>query len=499
MRSNQPLLLLAMLIYAGTTSAQVTTHSDGCGTVGLTKWFEWYVQHRDVLIQDRSDDTTWLYVPVTVQITGTDAGTEYFNLELAINALHNMNQQFQDAKIRFYMQPGDPFRYLNNTSWHDHGWGGGADLIESNRLPNRLNAFVVKNPAGNCGYSWLDAIVMSKSCSGAGNSTWAHEAGHHLSLPHPFYGWEGESWDYSQAAPAFIGGNQVEKMDGTNCYESGDFFCDTRPDYLNYRWNCNQNGESITQQHDPNDVPFRSDASLIMGYSLDACASRFTPEQIIAMRTNLFTEHSSYLQLTEPLQEISDDEPVELVSPLDTQYVQYDNVTFTWNPVPNASLYTVEVGLHANMLPRFIWQTVYNTTSITITKGIPNNRLLYWRVRPYSEWDLSKQLAPQQVGVFRTKNFAATNELEQILNVELTPNPVVAGTPALLQLTAEDNMDAQISITDAAGRTCFMEHHRVQPGENLIEIPTDRLNAGIYFVLLQNEKGVVLKRMAVTE
>jgi hypothetical protein len=291
----------------------------------------------------------------------------------------------------------------------------------------------------------------------------------------------------------------VEKTDGSNCYQSGDFFCDTRPDYLNYRWNCNQNGESLTVQHDPDSVAFRSDATLIMGYALDACANRFSPEQIAAMRNNLMTEHSEYLQITDPLQEISEDEPVELVAPLDTQYVQYNNVTFSWNPVPNASLYTVEVGLKETMLPRFIWHTVYNTTTLTVTKNIPNNRLLYWRVRPYSEWDLSKQLAPQQVGVFRTYNFAATNDLERNVLATLTPNPVAAGLPAILQLTADDNMDALISVSDASGRRCHFESVKLHPGENLIEIPTANLNAGIYFVLLQNELGTILKKLAVTE
>ena len=39
------------------------------------------------------------------------------------------------------------------------------------------------------------------------------------------------------------------------------------------------------------------------------------------------------------LQEIADDYPVELVSPIDTQFVQYNDATFTWKPVPDASLY----------------------------------------------------------------------------------------------------------------------------------------------------------------
>lgn len=499
MRLTLHLLISGLMLLSMPAFSQHTT-PDGCGTTGASEWFKWYVQHRDEFSQDRGgSDTTWLYVPVTVQITGTDEGTGYFNTELAIRDLDNMNRQYEPAYIRFYLMPGDPFRFLNSSYWNDHGWDGGANLIQTNKLPNRLNAFVVKNPAGNCGYSWMDAIVLGKNCSGVKNTTWAHEAGHHFSLPHPFLGWESETWDYNEPAPQFVGGNEVEKTDGSNCHEAGDYFCDTRPDYLNYRWSCNQDHESTTLEHDPDGVPFRSDASLYMGYALDECASRFTPEQIAAMRANLMTEHSSYLQITQPLQEIPDDQPVELISPVDTQYVQYNNATFTWNPVPNASLYTIEVGLHETMLPSFVWQTVYNTTTLTITKNIPNNKLLYWRVRPYSEWDLSKQLAPQQVGVFRTKNFAATNDLESVVVAELTPNPVPQGTPAMLHLTSDDNMEARLQITDATGRRIYFENVQLGIGDNLIEVPTANLNAGLYFLSLQNQLGTILKRLAVSE
>ncbi len=498
MMSKLRFLVPALLFFVQSVGAQQTP-DDFCGTRGMTKWFDWYSQNRNILSADFGGDTSWLYVPMTVQLTANDAGSGYFNLEQAIIAVDYMNQRFVPAKIRYYLVPGDPFRFLPNSYWHIHQWDGGADMIEKNRLPDRLNAFVVNDPAGNCGYSWMDAIVLKNSCSGQYNSTWAHEAGHHFSLPHPFFGWEGQTWNYSTPAPVDFGGYQVEKTDGSNCYNSGDRFCDTRPDYLNYRWSCDQNGESYVLQHDPNNVEFKSDASLIMGYASDVCASRFTPEQIMAMRTNIMTEHSSYLQITDPLQEISDNDPVALISPVDTAFVQYNNITFSWNPVPNASLYTVEVALHGNMIPKFIWETVYNTTTLTVTKNLPQNRLLYWRVRPYSEWDLSKQLAPQQIGVFSTIVTTATNELERVLAADLSPNPIASGTPVNLSLSADKSMDVLLSIADVTGRVMHLEATTIQQGENLLNIQTTKLNAGIYFVSMQNELGRLVKRLLVTE
>lgn len=501
-------LLLALTANVGAAFGQQPNETEWCGTKGFTSWFEYYRQNRESIAAERGEgDTAWLYVPVTMQITGTNTGSGYYPLEQAILSVCQMNEHFAQARIRYYLQPGDAVRYLNNTGWHDHEWDGGADLIENNRIPNRLNTFIVSDPAGNCGYSWMDAIVMSKNCSGVGNRTWAHEAGHHLSLPHPFVGWEGFSWDYSQPAPSSIGdapwGHEVEKTDGSNCYNSGDYFCDTRPDYLNYRWSCNGESESYTVQHDPNNVPFRSDGTLIMGYSSDACGAVFTPEQIAAMRSNLQSSapggHQEYLQVTEPGIELDDNAYVHLASPIDSQTVQYNNFTLHWNPVPNATFYAVEIFLFPSLTPRLFYQTVYNETSITVNKGIPNNRNIYWRVRAYNEWDLCQPADFQELGVFKTKNFSATNDLESSVLAELSPNPVAAGMPAKFLLTADENMEAVLSITDASGRQSLRQTVNLSYGENMVEIPTDGLQAGLYTLSLQNEKGTILKRLAVTQ
>jgi hypothetical protein len=135
---------------------------------------------------------------------------------------------------------------------------------------------------------------------------------------------------------------------------------------------------------------------------------------------------------------------------------------------------------------------------VNITKNIPNNRTLYWRVRPYSEWDLCQPSNVQEVGIFKTKNFSATNDLESTVFAELSPNPVEAGAPAKLLLTSDENMEAVLTITDASGRLCERQNIELSFGENLIDISTDALQAGLYTLSLQNEKGTILKRLAVT-
>lgn len=498
-------IFLAAFLLAATLSLHAQHAPDNwCGYTGKSPWLVWYQAHRDELSSTRDLDTNWLYVPVTVQIVGKDNGTGYFQANSAIRAICDMNDRYQEAHIRFYLKPGDPFRYLNNSAWYEHDWDGGAELIQTNRIPGRLNAFVVSDPAGNCGYSWQDAIVLGKGCSGAGNTTWSHEAGHHLSLPHPFFGWEGFDWNYNEPAPEETNGHEVEKVDGSNCDFAGDGFCDTPPDYLNYRWNCNDEKLSTTQQTDPNGAVFHSDASIIMGYALDACASRFSTEQIAAMRANLQDEHSQYLQITEPLTEIPDDAVVTLSSPVDTQLVQYNNINLSWNPMPGATLYTVEIGLFSSFIPVLYTQTVYSTAtagllSVAVTKTMPNNRVLYWRVHPYNEWDVCQPLDTFIMGVFKTQNLSATNDLEKALAAELSPNPVASGLPATLSIDSDQSMDALMFVTDMAGKKCLDKYIRISAGENEIEIPTGGLSAGAYIVTLQNEKGLVVKRLAVTQ
>lgn len=479
-------------------SLPVLQGQEPCGYRGKSEWLTRYQQHRPQTVQPRSGDTAWLYIPMTLHIVGASNSTQ-LDASQAIKAVCEMNERFVPAKMRFFLMPDDPIRYHFNSEWNDHDWSGGADMINTNNLPGRMNAYLVNNPAGNCGYYWLDAIVLNRGCSASGNTTWAHEAGHFFSLPHPFVGWEGFTWDYSKSAPQFVNGSAVEKMDRSNCTGASDGFCDTEPDYLTYRWGCTSDFRSGVLQKDPDGVEFRSDATLYMGYSLDACASRFTAEQIEAMRANYLDERSEY-QLTEPVQQnLPDSFAVQLLSPIDTTLVQYNDVTLEWKPVPGATMYTVELSFLSNFGALSFSKTVLNETKAVVNRPLPNNRLMYWRVKAFSGWDLCATGQKVQRGIFKTQNLLATNDLERTLSSELAPNPVMAGLPATLVLTTEESMDAMLTLTDAAGRQCFRRVLEIVPGENLLEIPTASLESGLYLVSLQNDKGVILKRLAVTE
>jgi hypothetical protein len=483
--------------------AQQPLHTnDGCGTNTKTPWFNWYQDHKIDLLNDveRGSDSSIIYVPVTVHIVGRDNGSGFYRLEDAIRCVCEMNEKFASAFIRFYLEPSEPVIYHSNSLWYEHNWDGGAEMISSTNIENRLNVYMVDDPAGNCGYSWYDAIVIGKGCSGIGNTTWSHEAGHHFSLPHPFSGLEGTNIPSNQPAPFELGGALVELLDGSNCQDAGDRFCDTKPDYITDRWSCDDNGQSYNTFHDPTGAPFKVDGTLYMSYSSDNCQTRFSPEQIEAMRVNLFSEHIGYQQVFEEGILLDDNAQVQLLSPIDTAVVQFNSITFNWSPLPNADIYIFEVSLSPTFPFTLMNKSFYNgQTSVTVSQGLPNNRLLYWRVRAYNNWDVCQPNDVMQVGVAKTVNLSATNDFERVAFVQLSPNPVTGTEVAQLSIESSEAFEALLQVTDASGRLMHSQVVKIDFGSTSIPIETYKLAPGLYQVTLQSNKGVTVKRMAVTE
>ena len=482
MRKNYFLSVCAVLLFAGAAFSQ-----NPCGTFEESKWLDHYFEHKNSYTEA---DTPWLYVPTTMFIVGNDQGGGYFRKKQVFDALCNLNEQYVPARIHYYLHPTQPFIYLDNSEWYEHGWDGGSDMIQSNYISNRLCMFIVSDPAGNCGYSWQDAIVMGKGCSGARNSTWAHEAGHHFSLPHTFRGWEGNNWDWSTPAPAQIGNRQVEKADGSNCAQGGDRFCDTEPDYISNRWSCNANARSFSML-DPDGVEIRADGTLFMSYANDECQNRFSGEQIDAMRANLQSEHSSYLVVSEEGPSI--DQAVNQVYPADSATINAQGEMFTWDAVPNAEYYLIEMSLFSDMRTAVIVSEMVEGTSYELTANLPLNRFLYWRVRPYSQWSFCDLDEDAHIKAFKIQNLSATNELESKATASLSPNPIISGQALQMTVNSTEAFDAQLNVFDVNGRQLQSRPVRLYEGESSVSIQTYGLTAGMYRAVLQNEKGNIQK------
>lgn len=463
-----------------------------CGTKdGRVTWLQEY--QKSPQAYPRSVDV--LYVPVTIHLVGKSDGTAFFQEVSVMEAFCTLNKDFEQAGIQFFIEGS--FKYHANSTWYDHTFQQGAQMMSQKNVANTINCYFVGSPAGNCGYSSYNlGIALAKSCSNADSHTWAHEIGHYLSLPHPFYGWEGSEHDYSQPAPEFINGNPVEKLDGSNCSTAADGFCDTPVDYLNYRWACDLQGFSNVTQKDPSGASFESDGTLFMSYSLDACANRFSDEQIAAMQANLLTERNNLLYNQIPMEPVSAD-GFSVLYPMEGDTVDnFQEVTFAWEPVEHAQGYFLEI----TVIPNFqavLFRHRLNQPFFTTTE-LKKNKNYYWRVRPYNRWHTCNQLT--EIFSFRTgeiETVTGINNLDALTDLVIAPNPVPAGQDILLHMDMPQSMELECSLNTLTGRPVYQNRRQVSGGTQTLSIPGKGLPAGLYVLHLRSENLTLSRKIII--
>ena len=291
----------------------------------------------------------------------------------------------------------------------------------------------------------------------------------------------------------------MEKIDGSNCQFAGDGFCDTPPDYLNYRWGCNPQGISSVIEHDPDSVAFQSDASLYMSYSLDACSNRFSHEQTKAMRANLQFQRADLLSITSPVADLDENVFAEPLEPAFEEIVQYDSFNLKWQAVPGADMYQVVVAFYLYPQIRFVNEFVNApTTNLWVKRNLSLTKDYRWTVTPYSFWDFC---TPDSivVGKFKVANFVATNELERLATATLAPNPTSSTTETRLEIESIEAFDGSLDILDFSGKTLSRHSAKISEGSNSLDVPTENLPSGVYQLVLRSEKGTLTKRLVLID
>lgn len=455
--------------------------SSYCGTPpGRSEWLQRYQQDKSAF-QTRSSDI--LYIPLTIHLVGSDEGEGYLPVPILLEAVCTINEDFVPANIQFFIE-GD-IRYIDNDNYFDHNFQQGFQMMQSNNVPNTVNCYFVSSPAGNCGYysPGGNAVAMAKSCSGPGDHTWSHELGHFFSLPHTFSGWEGTDYSPADPTPAFVNNRQVERVDGSNCANSGDGFCDTPADYLSYRWNCNGQGQSNVQQRDPVDSLFRSDGSLFMSYSNDGCMNRFSNEQIEAMRANINFQRPGLLyDQSAPV--YLDTTSVTVISPEEGEIIEgAGGVTLSWEPFPNAIGYAVDLDLFIPVTQGSINFRTYGTStnSITLTDLQPNRTYL-WRVQPYGKYDACT--SPGMPSTFSVGTLTTTREEGIESQTQIFPQPLKQGEDLNIQLGQAPIGTVNVQISNTAGQA--VRNYALQ-GQRTLQCSTAGLATGLYVVRISGQ------------
>lgn len=478
---------LFFLLFGGTILAQDLAP---CGTdLGISSWL------RDFQSRIHSTPRTEgiIYAPLQIHILGTDNGSGYFSYNSAMRAFCELNDDFVPSEIQFYL--AGPVNYIDNTEYYDHeSFSTGRDMMLENNVPNAINCYIVESPAGNCGYysPGPDAIALSKSCVQPGDNTWAHEVGHYLSLPHPFYGWEYRDenipHDFDDPAPEYWTAGWgtdyfVEKMDGSNCEFAADGFCDTAPDYLDYRWTCNIDGVSAVTQHDPNGVPFTSSGDLFMSYSNDFCATRFSDDQTAAMRANMEEQRPNLISAP-PLDNsivIPEQETTTVLSPDSEVIVETASVLLEWEAVPNATHYLVQVN------PFSIFSIVFNQYIIDeprlIFENLQANKTFYWRIKPLNNYYTCSDF--MEPNTFETGLISSTSDLLPGEQLRIYPNPASKSNSTQLEVVSNTSENANWQVLNTTGQVLKAGQFETISSLQRIDLPTKNLSPGLYIIQVQ--------------
>ncbi len=490
---NIKTLLIGCFIMAFFIAPQAQTKYDfnPCGTQdGKVQWLIDYQKNKQAF--PRSFDL--LFIPIKIHIVGTDDGDGYFGVDKVLDAFCGLNADFAPSDIQFYIH--EDFNYIDNDNFYDHTFQQGAQMMNQNNVDDVINCYIVSSPAGNCGYSSYNrGIALNKGCLGATDHTWAHEIGHFLSLPHPFYGWEGtdDDHDYLQPAPNYVDGEAVERMDGSNCHFAADGFCDTKPDYLSYRWQCSSDSLSNQQQADPDSVVFRSDGTLFMSYANDNCSGRFSDEQIDAMRANVNFDRSYLLGQMDPLEPVGA-AALAPISPLEGESIDlFDSVLFEWEAIENATGYCLEI----SPLPSFaLVQFRYHLDeNFFLCNDLQADRNYFWRIRPYNAQYTCNHISNQ--ASFSTGTISAVKDINGLSNLTVYPNPVGTGDEFRISLEVAERTVLDLRLISVTGQVIQQTNWDVPAGPTNYRLNTTDLTPGIYLLQLRSEDGVLSRKVAV--
>lgn len=484
---------IACIAYGLFATAQQSAPVRFCATEPVRlSWLEAYQQTGMPVARSNNK----LYLPVVVHIVRSDEGKSAFRESQILDAFCALNAHFAASEIEFILQ--QPFLYPQNSDWYDHSDGQTAyTMMRTTRVRNAINTYFVLNAADACGYTLREqstglalGIALSASCSGMEGNSWAHEMGHYFSLPHTFHGWENYPYDYNKPAPFKVNQIEVEKADRSNCRSAGDGFCDTPADYLNGLWYCNEQSQSPIIQKDPGGIEFRSDGTLLMSYSGDRCAKRFSVEQQGAMRFFILQKLSSLLQ-REVSAPITQRGEIESLRPVPgAVFGAEEPVVLSWKPMPGISHYLVEV----SPIPSFSFVTFSQIVSDSSCQpDLVPGRSYFWRIRPFNGFSTCPSFS--KPSPFSISTVTAQRGLQPGESFVVFPNPCMPGELWTLELDTRSSREWQMTLCNALGNVLWSAPWAVTQGWNRRHLPDLKLPAGTYFLYLRSGDRQIVRKL----
>lgn len=453
------------------------------------------------------------YVPVKYHLVARTNQTGRVD-ETDVLKMHcHLNDVYEDQEIQFFIKDGE-FNYINNNVVYDDHVGTQGTIMQFNRDGNAMNIFIVNDatPAGGgqspgtvLGYysPSRDWIVMRIDQVNANSQTLPHEAGHFFGLPHPFNGWESDPFDSGDMgwpiAPAISpnGSNPTELQDGSNCANAGDMICDTPPDY-NFGL---INGNSCIYSggaKDPNGVTVNPDETLIMSYFNDNCVNKFSDDQKDIIAANLASADRNFLDnnFAPPGDVVSND--LIAIFPPDGSNAQFSNgeINLDWEDMDGANAYILEFA--SNQFFSDVRAYFLNESFATVD-GIENLKKYYWRVRAYN-WanTCAANVTSNTVSFTADMNgVSSVNNIDFVKQFTVYPNPANSGQGINVFVQTRESFDGTVALYNLTGQLVYQMKFNFQHGENIVRLPGNNIEHGVYMVHVKSGSGVLSSKVMV--
>ena len=448
--------LLLLSLYSLASSAQ----NGNCGTrtpqSEVDKIYD-FMQHNNTAYAKREASAPDS-VPLSIHIVGTDAGTGYYPLQNLFTMLCQLNQRYAATGFHFFIQW--PIRYINNSAYYIHDFYTGYDMMQHNNVGGAVNVYFVNDPAGNCGYYTYgaDAVAIGNKCAGPGSTTLTHELGHFFSLPHTFYGWEGGTTPSYPEAVRRSGS-------GANCNNAGDGFCDTYADYFANRWSC----PGPIGKTDAYGDLYHLDSSMYMSYSLDACQSRFSGQQMAAMQYNLHVTRNSYAGT-----------PIPPAKALTTPRILYPGDTVfangrkaTWGRVAGADYYYAYLSLQTDPARPIVGGLTTDTTLNFGSYNFVDEGQYAVTVIPLNAHDFCMAAKTVQPFTYTARAGAlgvATLGSEGVA-LQAYPNPLPHGADLQLRMEALPAGNYTLTLIALSGQVVAKQMLNARSGSQVFRMP----------------------------
>ena len=91
------------------------------------------------------------------------------------------------------------------------------------------------------------------------------------------------------------------------------------------------------------------------------------------------------------------------------------------------------------------------------------------------------------------------NDIREVTEYTLSPNPVKGSGRAMLTLSSSKDFPATLEISTATGQKLSSQKVNIQSGISQHEILTDELTSGLYFVILHSDHGRLVERLLIID